>query len=153
VRRHERIVRGFLMRTAPRLDNAEDLAQETFLRAWTRASSYSGEGSYRSWLLGIAWTTFLMDARTRRRRPPAWSGEATAPEQRASGDAEREAIVADAMKRLKPEDRASVTLCHVLGYTHQEAAEILGFPLGSLKSRVARGSAQLVELLGNGEKR
>lgn len=139
------------MRLAPEYGSADDLAQETFLRAWTRAGSYGGGGRYRSWLLGIAWNAFLMEARTRRRRPPAYAGQAIAPEPSIAARAEQEAIVTDAMKRLKPEDRAAVTLCHVLGYSHQEAAAILGFPLGSLKSRVARGTAQLVKLLGNGD--
>lgn len=139
------------MRLAPQYGSAEDLAQETFLRAWTRAGTYKGEGSYRSWLLGIAWSTFLMDARSRRRRPPAYAGQKLAPEASAAASAEQEAIVTDAMKRLKPEDRAAVTLCHVLGHSHQEAAAILGFPLGTLKSRVARGTAQLMTLLGNGD--
>jgi RNA polymerase sigma factor (sigma-70 family) len=139
------------MRLAPEFGSADDLAQDTFLRAWTRAGTYDGDGRYRAWLLGIAWTTFLMDARTRRRRPPAYVGQAVAAEPSAAAHAEQEAIVADAMKRLKPEDRAAVMLCHVLGHSHQEAAAILGFPLGSLKSRVARGTAQLIKLLGNGD--
>ena len=139
------------MRLSPQFGNADDLAQETFLRAWTRAGSYGGGGRYRSWLLGIAWNAFLMDARTQRRRPPAYAGQAPAPESSAAATAEQEAIVADAMTRLKPEDRAAVVLCHVLGHSHQEAAAILGFPLGSLKSRVARGTARLVKLLGNGD--
>jgi RNA polymerase sigma factor (sigma-70 family) len=137
------------MRLAPEFGSADDLAQDTFLRAWTRAGTYDGDGRYRAWLLGIAWTTFLMDARTRRRRPPAYVGQAVAAEPSAAAHAEP--IVADAMKRLKPEDRAAVMLCHVLGHSHQEAAAILGFPLGSLKSRVARGTAQLIKLLGNGD--
>nr|WP_269845200.1 RNA polymerase sigma factor [Sphingomonas deserti] len=153
VRRHERVVRGFLTRLAPDSGHADDLAQESFLRAWTKAETYAGDGRYRGWLLKIAWTTFLMDARARRRRPPAYAGQAIAPEPHAAADAEAEAIVADAMKRLKPEDRAAVTLCHVLGYTHSEAAAILDFPLGTLKTRVARGTALLVTLLGNGETR
>jgi RNA polymerase sigma factor (sigma-70 family) len=139
------------MRLAPEFGSADDLAQDTFLRAWTRAGTYDGDGRYRAWLLGIAWTTFLMDARTRRRRPPAYVGQAVAAEPSAAAHAEQEAIVADAMKRLKPEDRAAVMLCHVLGHSHQDAAAILGFPLGSLKSRVARGTAQLIKLLGNGD--
>ena len=151
VRRHERVVRGFLMRLAPEFGSADDLAQETFLRAWTRATTYKGDGRYRSWLLGIAWTTFLMEARTRRRRPPAYAGQTLAPEPSAAASAEQEAIIADAMGRLKSQDRAAVVLCHVLGHSHGEAAAILGFPLGSLKSRVARGTAQLMKLLGKGD--
>ncbi|WP_206185943.1 RNA polymerase sigma factor [Sphingosinicella sp. BN140058] len=147
MRRHERVVRGFLMRLAS--GDADDLAQETFLRAWSRAETYGGGGRYRAWLLGIAWKTFLMNARARKRRPLGSADPA--PERAAPVDTEQEAIVADALARLRPEDRAAVLLCHLLGHSHHEAAEILGFPLGSLKSRVARGTAQLLALLGNGD--
>lgn len=150
VRRHERVVRGFLARVTAGSGRADDLAQETFLAAWAKARTYSGEGRYRGWLLRIAWTTFLMDVRQAKRRLPAWKGgEAEAPEPVAPGDAERDVIVEDALGRLREEDRAAVTLCLILGHSHREAAEILEMPLGTLKTRVARGSAKLIELLGD----
>jgi RNA polymerase sigma-70 factor (ECF subfamily) len=147
------VVRGFLMRLAPASGAADDLAQETFLTAWSRAASFTGQGRYKGWLLRIAWTTFLMDARSRRRRLPAWkgSGDAPMPEERATGDAEEHLLVRDAMARLRFGDRAAVTLCLVLGHSHGEAAKILGAPLGTVKSRVARGTKQLLELLGDDE--
>jgi RNA polymerase sigma-70 factor (ECF subfamily) len=148
VRRHERVVRGFLARLAGS-DRADDLAQETFLTAWTKASAFTGEGRYKGWLLRIGWRTFLMDTRGRGRRLPAYSGTGEAPEQAAPGDAERDLIVEDALSRLKEADRAAVVLCLVLGHSHREAAEILDMPLGTLKTRVARGSARLLELLGD----
>jgi RNA polymerase sigma-70 factor (ECF subfamily) len=139
------------MRLAPASGAADDLAQETFLTAWSRAASFTGQGRYRGWLLRIAWTTFLMDARSRRRRIPAWkgSGDAPMPEERAAGDAEEDLVVRDAMARLRVGDRAAVTLCLVLGHSHGEAAKILDAPLGTVKSRVARGTKRLVELLGD----
>ncbi|HEX8238107.1 MAG TPA: RNA polymerase sigma factor [Allosphingosinicella sp.] len=148
VRRHERVVRGFLARLAGS-NRADDLAQETFLTAWTKASAFTGEGRYKGWLMRIAWRTFLMDARGRSRRLPAYAGTGEAPEQADRGDAERDLIVEDALARLKPEDRAAVVLCLVLGHSHGEAAQILDMPLGTLKTRVARGSARLLELLGD----
>jgi len=148
VRRNERVVRGFLARVAGS-DRADDLAQETFLTAWTKAAAFAGEGRYRGWLLRIGWTTFLMDMRGRGRRIPAYSGTGEAPEQTDRSDAERDLIVEDALARLKEADRAAVVLCLVLGHSHREAAEILDMPLGTLKTRVARGSAQLLELLGD----
>lgn len=151
MRRHERTVRGFLMRLAPSASHADDLAQEAFLAAWTKAGSFGGHGRYRGWLLRIAWTTFLMDARSRRRRLPAWrgAGGGEAAEPVAAGSAEEDLIVRDALARLRVGDRAAVTLCLVLGHSHGEAATILGTPLGTLKSRVARGTRRLLELLGD----
>ncbi|MGZ8284153.1 MAG: RNA polymerase sigma factor [Allosphingosinicella sp.] len=148
VRRHERVVRGFLTRLAGP-NRADDLAQETFLTAWTKASAFTGEGRYKGWLMRIAWRTFLMDARGRSRRPPEHSGTGEVPDQADRGDAERDLIVEDALGRLKDADRAAVILCLVLGHSHAEAAQILDMPLGTVKTRVARGSAQLLELLGD----
>jgi RNA polymerase sigma-70 factor (ECF subfamily) len=148
VRRHERVVRGFLARLAGS-NRADDLAQETFLTAWTRASAFTGEGRYKGWLMRIAWRTFLMDARSRGRRLPEHKGTGESPEQADRSDSERDLIVEDALGRLKPEDRAAVVLCLVLGHSHSEAARILDMPLGTLKTRVARGSAKLLELLGD----
>ena len=148
VRRHERVVRGFLARLAGS-DRADDLAQETFLTAWTRASAFSGEGRYKGWLMRIAWRTFLMDSRGRSRRPPEHRGTGAIPEQADRSDSERDLIVEDALARLKPDDRAAVVLCLVLGHSHSEAAQILDMPLGTLKTRVARASAKLIQLLGD----
>jgi RNA polymerase sigma-70 factor (ECF subfamily) len=148
VRRHERIVRGFLARLAGS-SRADDLAQETFLTAWTKASAFSGEGRYKGWLMRIAWRSFLMDSRGRSRRLPEHKGTSEPPDQPDRSDVERDLIVEDALGRLKPEDRAAVVLCLVLGHSHSEAALILDMPLGTLKTRVARGSARLLELLGD----
>lgn len=141
-------MRGFLTRLAG-AGRADDLAQETFLAAWTRAGAFVGEGRYRGWLMRIAWRIFLMDARSRSRRLPEHKGMGEAPEQADRSDAERDLIVEDALGRLKSEDRAAVILCLVLGHSHGEAARILDMPLGTLKTRVARGSAKLLELLGD----
>lgn len=149
VRRHERVVRGFLMRLAPFSGRADDLAQETFLSAWAKARSFTGQGRYRGWLLKIAWTVFLMDERARGRRIPGYAGQAEAPERTAPGDQERDLILEDALCRLGEEDRAAVVLCLSLGHSHSEAAAILDMPLGTVKTRVARGTRRLMEMLGD----
>jgi RNA polymerase sigma-70 factor (ECF subfamily) len=94
VRRHERVVRGFLARLAPGGGRSDDLAQETFLTAWSKAASFAGAGRYRGWLMRIAWSTFLMDVRQRGRRLPQYSGSGEIPEQADGADAERDLIVA-----------------------------------------------------------
>jgi RNA polymerase sigma-70 factor (ECF subfamily) len=152
VRRHERVVRGFLMRLSGNAARADDLAQETFLTAWSKARSYTGEGSYRGWLLRISWRSFLMDERSRGRRLPAYAGDGEAPEEvDTAASAETSLVIEDALARLREEDRAAVILCLVLGHSHGEAAAILDSPLGTLKSRVARGTRQLMQLLGDKE--
>ena len=67
VRQHQSRLRGFLLRvTAGRHALADDLAQETFLEAWRKIAQFRGDGSFAGWLMGIAWSRFLMDARRRK---------------------------------------------------------------------------------------
>src|SRR3546814_3024122 len=66
VLRHEGQLRAFLARVAG--SDADDLAQEAFVRAWQRAGDYRGQGSYAAWVMGIGWRIFLDQRRTTRRR-------------------------------------------------------------------------------------
>src|SRR3546814_14577623 len=66
VLRHEGRLRAFLARVAG--SDADDLAQEAFVRAWQRAGDYRGQGSYAAWVMGIGWRIFLAQRRTTRRR-------------------------------------------------------------------------------------
>ena len=142
VRRHESAVRAFLARVGGR-DGADDLAQETFLKAWRKAAGYRGTGSYRGWLLSIAWHEFLS---ARRRQRPETMAEmpepAHDPRPEARLDADR------ALAALEPRERAAAQLCFGYGHSHGEAAEILGLPLGTLKSLVARARTKLLDYLG-----
>ena len=142
VRRHERRVRAFLARLT-RGDGADDLAQETFLKAWRMAAGFRGEGSYEGWLLRIAWRLFLSGRRLRTEEPVEVSGEGDGhrPDEEGRIDADR------AMARLPERERAAALLCLGEGYSHSEAAAILELPLGTLKSVVARARAELVRYL------
>jgi RNA polymerase sigma-70 factor (ECF subfamily) len=142
VRRHERRVRAFLVRLT-RGDGADDLAQETFLKAWRVAGSYRGEGSFEGWLLRIAWRLFLSSRRARREEPVELPerGDPTAADGDARIDVER------ALAGLPARERAAALLCFGEGYSHGEAAAILGLPLGTLKSIVARARTALAQAL------
>jgi RNA polymerase sigma-70 factor (ECF subfamily) len=134
-------VRRFLARLSR--DAADDLAQETFLKAWRMAGTWRGEGSYEGWLLRIAWRSFLSERR-RRREPPLDEAAqrpvaAAAPELRL--DVER------ALAALPERERAAALLCYGEGYSHGEAAAILEVPLGTLKSLIGRARDRLARLL------
>lgn len=151
VLRHEVRLRSFLARVAG--SDADDLAQEAFVRAWQRAGDYRGQGSYAAWLIGIGWRLFLDQRRTARRRDGLAAGEdiPTSIDPRASGDA---AIDADRLlAALSPQERAALTLCFGHGWSHGEAAEIMGVPLGTLKSLVLRGRAKAQKMIGEGAQR
>ena len=142
VRAHEAAVRRFLRRLAG--EAADDLAQETFLKAWRMAGDYRGDGSYRAWLMRIAWTLFLGAHRARGRRD---AREAAAPPPESRHDPDAAIDLERALAGLGERERAAALLCFGEGCSHAEAAAIMALPLGTLKSIVARARAALVETL------
>ena len=145
VRRHQSLVRAMLSRLMRGASGADDLAQETFVRAYRKIADYSGSGSFKAWLCRIAYTEFLMAARKDRARKrtaeafgrePGEDVQAPGP-QGASLDLDR------ALASLKPEERSCVVLCYANGLSHGEAAEVTGLALGTVKSHVNRGRAKL----------
>jgi RNA polymerase sigma-70 factor (ECF subfamily) len=147
--RHQQAVRGFLRRLVANAADADDIAQETFLAAWEGVSRYRGGSSVRSWLCAIAWRK----AKTAQRswfRSRARETDYEAERARASGpeaSAEDRLAVKAALLTLPIEQRAAVALCLAEGFSHSEAAEALGAPLGTVKSHVTRGRARLLEAL------
>lgn len=147
--RHQQAVRGFLRRLLADVSEADDVAQETFMVAWTRPGSYRGGASVRSWLCAIAWHKAKSVQRAwfrRRTREAAWAKDFA--EHVAEAPSPEAAVVHRALDALPIEQRAAVVLCVTQGFSHAEAAEILGAPLGTVKSHVTRGKARLLEALG-----
>lgn len=142
VRAHESAVRRFLRRLAG--EAADDLAQETFLKAWRMAGEYRADGRYRAWLMRIAWTQFLGAHRARGRRD---TREAAAPPPENRHDPDAAIDLERALAGLGERERAAALLCFGEGCSHAEAAGIMKLPLGTLKSIVARARAALVETL------
>jgi RNA polymerase sigma-70 factor (ECF subfamily) len=147
--RHQQAVRGFLRRLLANAADADDIAQETFLAAWEGAARYQGGSSVRSWLCAIAWRK----AKTAQRswfRSRARETDYEAERAREGGDeapVEDRLAVKAALLALPIEQRAAVALCLAEGFSHSEAAEALGAPLGTVKSHVTRGRARLLEAL------
>ena len=147
--RRQQAVRAFLRRVAADREDADDLAQETFVTAWTQLGSWRGQSTVRAWLLGIAWRKARSAGRSmfrRMARDRAWSeAEALAP---TLGVSPEDRMALDgAMKRLNLDQRAAVALCLAEDYSHAEAAAILDLPLGTLKSQVLRARSKLIEAL------
>jgi RNA polymerase sigma-70 factor (ECF subfamily) len=148
VLRHEGRLRAFLSRAAG--CDADDLAQEAFVRAWQRAGEYRGQGSYAAWLMGIGWRLFLDQRRAARRRAGLLGREdaASSTDPRPASDAAIDA--GRLLGALSPQERAALTLCFGHGWSHGEAAAIMGLPLGTLKSLVLRGRAKAQKMTGEG---
>jgi RNA polymerase sigma-70 factor (ECF subfamily) len=151
VDRHQAAVRMFLRRLLGHEADAEDMAQETFLAAWTHARSFRGEASVRGWLCGIAWRK----AKGAQRSWAQQRSRDTAYQEGRSRDAEAPPMedrlaVKRALHALPLEQRAAVTLCLVCGFSHSETAGILGAPLGTVKSHVLRGRERLLKEMERG---
>jgi RNA polymerase sigma factor (sigma-70 family) len=146
VERHQQAVRGFLRRACADPADADDLAQETFLAAWSSLLLYRGGASFRSWLCAIAWKKSLSLRRSRgRERRRVDSLEADPPGE--LGHETRMDLTA-ALRALPDDQRAAVALCLGGDFSHAEAAEALSLPLGTIKSHVQRGRAKLLAVLG-----
>jgi len=154
VAKHQQAVRGFLRRVTGDWSDADDLAQDTFVAAWAGLGSYKGASSVRSWLCAIAWRKALTHQRARGRgaaRDGAWLKQAETTGQGGGPGAEEVIALGRALAALPIEQRAAVSLCLAAEFSHAEAAEALGLPLGTIKSHVTRGRAKLLEGLGDGD--
>lgn len=143
--RHQQAVRAFLRRLLGNAAEADDIAQDTFLAAWTQVRSFRGETSLRSWLCGIAWRKAKLAQRSwvrRRLRDAVHHEQVSAPES-AGTPIEDRLAVRQALLALPFEQRAAVTLCLVCGCSHSEASAIIGVALGTVKSHVSRGRERL----------
>lgn len=148
VGRHQGKVRGFLRRMLGEHADADDLAQEVFLAAWSRLGAWRRESRFDVWLCGLAYNKALTHLRSGRRRrhreAVAMEGadHAASPHESARLDTSR------ALGSLAVDERAAVALCLAADFSHGEAAEALGLPLGTIKSHVQRGRAKLLAALG-----
>lgn len=137
VEKYEGALRAFLLRMGA-AEIADDIAQEAFLKAWRSAGQYDGRARYSTWLTSIAWRCRLDELR---RRGIAQDSEVATDEADSSA-----AEINDMLSRLSESERASLVLCEGHGWTHHEAAGLLGLPLGTLKSTVARAKAKCREM-------
>ena len=148
VERHQQGLRAFLRRAAGA--DADDVAQEAFVTAWANLGRLRDDEGFRPWLYGIAWRkalTLNRSAARSARRAHDWTQERDG-EGNGLAAEDRMALEA-AMATLAPDQRAAVTLCLADGWSHGEAADALGLPLGTIKSHVARGRDKLLSVLGD----
>jgi RNA polymerase sigma-70 factor (ECF subfamily) len=156
VRRHQSGVRACLRKlTAGNHALADDLAQETFVLAWRNLKSFRQEARFSTWLYRIATNCWLGDARKRKEELLGDRVEAVADDD-AAGAATGDAMHADharasslkldlerAMRVLTDAERAAIVQCYHNDLTHEEAAYVLGCPVGTVKTHVLRGKQKL----------
>jgi len=149
VKRRQGWARALLRRMCSNAAEADDLAQEAFIKAWERLRDLETPAAFPGWFRRIAVTTFLMAKRRQRAvfeeiddASPVASEEST-PEAAAGAKIDLERALA----RLSDAERLCVTLNHGEGLSHSEIVEMTGLPLGTVKSHVLRGTEKLRRML------
>ena len=123
----------------------QDLAQETYLRAFRALPGYAARSGARTWLLSIA-RRVCADAVRERRRRPRLDLAADVPDAPGPGaDLGEGVALRQAVGALHPDRRDAFVLTQLVGLSYPEAAEVCGCPVGTIRSRVARARADLVE--------
>lgn len=149
VRRRQGWARALLRRMCGNAAEADDLAQDAFMKAWDKLRDLESPAAFPGWFRRIAVTTFLMAKRRQRAvfeeiddASPIASEDST-PEAAAGAKIDLE----KALARLSDAERLCVTLNHGEGLSHGEIVEITGLPLGTVKSHVLRGTDKLRRML------
>jgi RNA polymerase sigma factor (sigma-70 family) len=154
-RRHQSAVRACLRKlTAGNHALADDLAQETFVLAWRNLKSFRQEAKFSTWLYRIATNCWLADARKRKETLLGDSdaeladGESLSNEAHdAAPDHARGSVLKmdleRAMAALSEGERAAIVQCYHNDLTHEEAAYVLGMPVGTVKTHVLRAKQKL----------
>ena len=162
VRRHQTRLVGYLRGLTNADSDAEDLAQDAFLRAYRSLAGFRGTSSFKTWLYQIATNVFRTWLEKKRNQAglsavsldapvPGAPGENATIEPAGETDPEARHVDRDAIDRalamLPPEQREAVLLRDVEGFDYREIAGQLNVPLGTVESRIFRGRQRLRELL------
>src|SRR4051812_21708213 len=143
-------LRAFALSLCHNTDWADDLVQETFLRAWANLDRFEVGTNLNAWLFTILRNGFYSQHRKKRRHVEDPDGFfagrlRTAPEQNAKCDVQD---MLKAFRKLRVEHREALLLIVAEGLSYEDAARVCGVPVGTIKSRVSRGRVRLTELLG-----
>ena len=144
VRDHRAAVTAFARSHVHNSSVVDDIVQETFIRVWRYLPTYRNEGSFEGWVIRICRNV----ARDFVRKNPA---QAELTHDGATYDAYRnvDSSVMQAIAELSEDHRLVITLCLVLGYSYEEAADILEAPIGTIRSRISRARETLQDQLAS----
>jgi RNA polymerase sigma-70 factor (ECF subfamily) len=135
-------------------EEAEDLAQETFIQLFKKIGSFRGESAFTTWLHRMTVNQVLMHFRRRKSRPEYTSEEGETPDQIVKGTENQNRmpvvdriVLEDAIAKLPPGYRSVFVLHDVEGYEHNEVAEMLGISEGTSKSQLHKARLKLRSLI------
>ncbi len=142
-------LRAFAVSLSQNVDKADDLVQETLVKAWDKHESFQPGTNLKAWLFTILRNEFYSQMRKRGREVQDSDGIMTArlavhPAQHGQLDLDD---FRSALERLPEDQREAIILIGASGFSYEEAAEICGCAIGTIKSRVSRARSRLQEIM------
>ena len=147
VRKYQSPVRRFFLnQTLGDEQLSDDLAQETFIKAYVNITKFKGISSFSTWLFRIAYNVFYDEVRSRKQTDDLDSRE-VARMSALSGDAGLQMDIYQALSQLKEVERTCITLQLIDGHPIDEISDITGLPQNTVKSHLKRGKDKLTDYL------
>lgn len=150
---HLPAMRAFAMSLTRNSAIADDMVQDTLVKAWTNIEKFQAGTNMRAWLFTILRNTYYSNRRKAKREVPDVDGVLTEnlAEKPAHDGHMQMADFRRALLQLKDEQREALLLVGASGFSYEEAAEMCGVAVGTIKSRTNRARAQLAEILGHSD--
>ena len=147
VRKYQSPVRRFFLnQTLGDSQLSDDLAQETFIKAYVNITKFRGMSSFSTWLMRIAYNVFYDDVRSRRQTDAIDTSMAVR-QKSAPGDNNLKMDIYAALALLKPDERTCITLQLIEGYPIDQISKITGIPDNTVKSHLRRGKEKMANYL------
>lgn len=147
VRKYQSPVRRFFLnQTLGDEQLSDDLAQETFIKAYVNITKFRGMSSFSTWLMRIAYNVFYDDVRSRKQTEDIDTSSAVRQPSK-SGDSNLKMDIHAALALLKPDERSCITLQLIDGYPVDQISKITGINENTVKSHLKRGKDKMANYL------
>ena len=148
VRKYQSPVRRFFLnQTLGDEQLSDDLAQETFIKAYLNITKFRGLSSFSTWLMRIAYNVFYDDVRARKQTEDVDTSISALRQTSSNGDSNLKMDIYAALALLKPDERTCITLQLIDGYPIDEISKITGIPDNTVKSHLRRGKEKMTVYL------
>lgn len=149
--RHASALTSFVQSMARDAVDVDDVVQAALYNAYANIAQFEGRSGFRTWLFQIAYREHLKARKKATRQSQLKQAAISHAATRQSADdlkhVSRRVDITNALERLTSDERTALLLCDAYGFTHQEAAETMGAPLGTVKSFVSRARRRMRNLL------
>ena len=148
VRKYQSPVRRFFLnQTLGDVQLSDDLAQETFIKAYLNITRFRGLSSFSTWLMRIAYNVFYVDVRARKQTEDVDTSMSALRQTSSNGDSNLKMDIYAALALLKPDERTCITLQLIDGYPIDQISKITGIADNTVKSHLRRGKEKMAVYL------